>query len=270
MEPGDFRISFEASEGFSDNSGDQITGAFPAGVVSSWSSSGAGSAQFQIDEGRWDAPNGTAEDDDPVTGEQFGFSNAIGNGDHIVEMDLVNAATLALDSFFFAFRGNSPHDLTVEYFDLNEQSLGSDVFSGDPVGNPNNPTDGIEDGGFDPDFEQITPSASFLNVALSKVIFTSSNTSGLGAIFALDDIVLSTVTTLPGDFNMDGTVDGLDFLEWQRTGGTPAGLTAWQTNYGMTSPLAAASTAVPEPTSVMLLLLGLTVMGRRSCRPSVH
>ena len=79
-------------------------------------------------------------------------------------------------------------------------------------------------------------------------------------------VATSPVTPGPGDLNMDGTVDGLDFLEWQRTGGTPAGLTAWQTNYGITSLLAAASTAVPEPTSVTLWLLGLVVGSSLSLR----
>ena len=267
VEPGDFRISFEASEGFSDTAGDTITGAVPAGIVSSWSSSGSGSAEWQIDEGQADG-EGFPEDDDPVSGEQFGLSRPIGNGEHIVEMDLVNAANLALDSFFYAYRGSSPHDLTVEYFDLNEVSLGTDVYNGGV--DPNDPDDGLSQPGFLPSFEKVTPTASFLNKALSKVIFTSAHTLGLGAAFALDDIVLSTVTFLDGDFNLDGTVDGLDFLEWQRTGGTPAELTDWQTNYGMTLPLAASSTAVPEPTSVTLLLLGLAVIGRRTRRPSVH
>jgi hypothetical protein len=79
-------------------------------------------------------------------------------------------------------------------------------------------------------------------------------------------VATSPVTPGPGDLNMDGTVDGLDFLEWQRTGGTPAGLTAWQTNDGITSLLAAASTAVPEPTSVTLWLLGLVVGSSLSLR----
>ena len=55
----------------------------------------------------------------------------------------------------------------------------------------------------------------------------------------------------PGDFNSDGRVDGLDFLEWQRNPGVGL-LSDWEANYG--SPLNAAVSSVPEPTSVVLVL----------------
>ena len=67
--------------------------------------------------------------------------------------------------------------------------------------------------------------------------------------------VLSVVAELPGDFDIDGDVDGRDFLLWQRD--PNIGLLAdWQSNYGITL-LAAASTSVPEPTSWVLMLLSI-------------
>lgn len=62
-----------------------------------------------------------------------------------------------------------------------------------------------------------------------------------------------------GDFNDDGIVDGRDFLLWQR-GGSPntlsaADLDAWQTNYGMGS-LAANATTVPEPGTAVVTAIG--------------
>jgi hypothetical protein len=77
----------------------------------------------------------------------------------------------------------------------------------------------------------------------------------------------------PGDFDLDGDVDGNDFLAWQRgesPNGTPGGpvsaadLADWQTNYGATS-LVAAATAVPEPqTGTLLGLIALLICrGRR-------
>ena len=61
--------------------------------------------------------------------------------------------------------------------------------------------------------------------------------------------------TSEGDFNQDGKVDGSDFLLWQR-GGSPnslgaADLAEWQANYG--APVSAATAAVPEPTSLVLI-----------------
>ena len=79
-------------------------------------------------------------------------------------------------------------------------------------------------------------------------------------------IVLLLASGTPGDFDGNGVVDGLDFLEWQRTDGTPGGLLDLQNNYG-TGALAGAATAVPEPTSAILLLLGaFTCLGRGRAR----
>lgn len=69
--------------------------------------------------------------------------------------------------------------------------------------------------------------------------------------------------TTPGDFDGDGDVDGRDFIVWQRNPSV-GNLGDWQANYG-TSGLTAASSAVPEPSSmVMLSLLGAAPFVRRS------
>lgn len=64
----------------------------------------------------------------------------------------------------------------------------------------------------------------------------------------------------PGDFDYDADVDGADFLVWQR-GESPSPLSIvdlanWQDNFGTILPTGA-SLAVPEPSTVVLLLLGL-------------
>ena len=58
---------------------------------------------------------------------------------------------------------------------------------------------------------------------------------------------------MPGDYNGDGIVDGADFLLWQRDPGIGS-LSDWQTDYGLTTPSVAASTAVTEPGALMLTL----------------
>jgi hypothetical protein len=67
----------------------------------------------------------------------------------------------------------------------------------------------------------------------------------------------------PGDFDLDGDVDGRDFLIWQRGDSpnplSPSGLADWQTNYGARS--LGTSTSVPEP-GCLPLLLGFVFLGR--------
>jgi hypothetical protein len=59
-------------------------------------------------------------------------------------------------------------------------------------------------------------------------------------------------SNVPGDFDLDGDVDGRDFLMWQRNP-TIGNLADWQANYGAGS--LSASTAVPEPAALQLILM---------------
>jgi len=83
------------------------------------------------------------------------------------------------------------------------------------------------------------------------------------------------VPVVDGDFDGDDDVDGFDFLTWQRGfTGIPQDITDladWEANFGTPAPLIAASTvgAVPEPSSLALLLLGsVGIASRRSRKPS--
>jgi hypothetical protein len=67
-------------------------------------------------------------------------------------------------------------------------------------------------------------------------------------------LVLATPVTTPGDFDLDGDVDGRDFLTWQRNPSV-GDLEDWQTNYGASS--LSASIAVPEPKAIAILLISV-------------
>jgi hypothetical protein len=74
-----------------------------------------------------------------------------------------------------------------------------------------------------------------------------------------NDVVITTAAGLLGDFDIDGDVDGADFLAWQR-GESPLGVDAtdlvdWQANFGNSSPASANSVSVPEPSTAMLIIM---------------
>lgn len=90
-----------------------------------------------------------------------------------------------------------------------------------------------------------------------------------------DNFVIFTsveVLNIPdGDYDFDGDVDGADFLLWQRSFGSTtnvaadgngnavvdaADLALWSNNYGAGPPLST-TVSVPEPATLVLLLLGL-------------
>ncbi len=73
-------------------------------------------------------------------------------------------------------------------------------------------------------------------------------------------VELSVIGTLVGDFNGDGSIDGQDFLFWQRNP-TVGDLSDWQSAYNGGGPLSELTT-IPEPSTLSLMLLGMYFAAR--------
>ncbi len=88
----------------------------------------------------------------------------------------------------------------------------------------------------------------------------------LTMLITLDDIS----STMPGDFDRGGSVDGGDFLRWQK-GESPFPLSStdlshWVNNYGSGVSASVNDSAIPEPCVLLLLSVGgLTLLQWRPC-----
>jgi len=73
----------------------------------------------------------------------------------------------------------------------------------------------------------------------------------------------------PGDYDLDGQVDGADFLRWQRGGSpdslSPADLGAWQSQFGSAGNITSLMVTVPEPTAMVLMWSGMLLLGCKRC-----
>lgn len=77
---------------------------------------------------------------------------------------------------------------------------------------------------------------------------------------------------LPGDFDADGDVDGSDFLLWQQGDPSdppsPDDLSDWLANFGAPNqpPELSSISAIPEPNTVVLAMLGFALLARSKRR----
>jgi hypothetical protein len=67
------------------------------------------------------------------------------------------------------------------------------------------------------------------------------------------------------DFNHDHQIDAADYVVWRRTGGSAGDFDLWRAHFGESIPAGSGSSAVPEPSSLLLAAaaLPLVVGGRR-------
>ncbi len=81
-------------------------------------------------------------------------------------------------------------------------------------------------------------------------------------LYTTGEVTLLSASSLPGDFDGDGDVDGRDLLAWQRDPGIGS-LTAWRANYGDSVAGLSAFEAVPEPSGAVLALAACLLATRR-------
>jgi T5SS/PEP-CTERM-associated repeat protein len=112
---------------------------------------------------------------------------------------------------------------------------------------------------------------TFANVANGERLATSDGLGsflvnyGPGSAFTANQIVLSAFqeAALPGDFNLDGKVDAADYVKWRKglgTNYTPAHYNTWRAHFGETAGSGTdgfRTTAVPEPASIVMLIMGI-------------
>lgn len=115
----------------------------------------------------------------------------------------------------------------------------------------------------------------------------SNDTVGQFFEGSIDNLIISdtsttiNVPTLGGDYNDDGVVDAADYTVWRdnlgaadesslngngdgANGVDSADYTLWVANFGMES--TTATVAIPEPSSLLLVLAGLMCAGTKCCR----
>jgi hypothetical protein len=112
------------------------------------------------------------------------------------------------------------------------------------------------------------------NLTSSLDVISGTTTAGQRQMFTI--MVSSAVTEVPGDYNGNGTVDTADYVLWRKGGPlinevdapgvvNAADYTEWRARFGNAGSGAGASAigAVPEPTSLVLLILGAAGGGVR-------
>ncbi|HEX5471690.1 MAG TPA: hypothetical protein VFW73_07370 [Lacipirellulaceae bacterium] len=81
-----------------------------------------------------------------------------------------------------------------------------------------------------------------------------------GTEFSVDNLSVTALPGVAGDYNKNNVVDAADYVVWRKTLNTPSGYNSWRSNFGKTGTGAGsgnglAALAVPEPTVLGMIWL---------------
>jgi hypothetical protein len=81
----------------------------------------------------------------------------------------------------------------------------------------------------------------------------------VGTDLLIDNMNVTQLAGLPGDYNKNHIVDAGDYAVWRKTLNTPSGFRSWRKSFGATGSAgtSAFASGVPEPSALALLLAGM-------------
>ena len=180
------------------------------------------------------------------------------------------------------FTGSWVDDTIYRVFDRNRDGDALDVaevlsyadsFFGTAIINPW----GLAPGAVD---ELLVANSSGANILALRDKNQDGDALDLGEVVVFADGISSPVdivalpSGLPGDYNLDGTVDAADYVVWRKGLGTTYTQTdydVWRAHFGQTAAggaSASATAAVPEPATMLQIILGAAIVSISRHRPS--
>ena len=156
--------------------------------------------------------------------------------------------------------GSLEFDPVLELLD----SAGSTLLSVDDIGWDDDQYNDLvspEDDDDDPFLLNIPLTAGTYYLRVLPATTDVSDTPNVGDNYWLITALLLDDTATPGDFDLDGDVDGFDFLAWQEDPSL-GDLADWEANYGSTT----SASTVPEPATLVVMIGMLPLLGSRGFR----
>lgn len=94
----------------------------------------------------------------------------------------------------------------------------------------------------------------------------------VGTELLIDNMNVTQLAGLPGDYNKNHIVDAGDYAVWRKTLNTPSGFRSWRESFGATGSAGTSDLAsgVPEPSALVLLLVGMQCFANQRRRKEMR